>query len=143
MPLLSSNKKAYHDYHILEEYEAGIILLGPEVKSCRNNGISLKEGFVSLQSGEAFLVNAHIAPYKDGYDDISPTRKRKLLLNKKEIKYLKESVERKGLTLIPLRAYTTRGLIKVALGLAKGKKTHDKREDMKNKESKKQIRSLA
>jgi SsrA-binding protein len=143
MPVIAKNKKAYHDFHILDEYEAGIVLFGTEVKSCRQGNVSLKEGFATIEEGEVFLHNVHISPYKEGnMQNVEPTRKRKLLLHKKQIRDIKKATEQKGMTMVPLSFYTTRGLIKVKLGLAKGKDLHDKREAMKKKESDRKIRNL-
>ena len=143
MGTIAKNKKAYHDFHIIEEYEAGIKLVGTEVKSCRQNNVSLKEGFAVVKDNEIFLHNVHISPYKEGNrENHEPTRTRKLLLNKKEIKDIKEAIDRKGMTLVPLSMYTSRCFIKVKLGLAKGKDRFDKRESIKEREDKRKMDRL-
>jgi SsrA-binding protein len=140
MKVYAENRKARFNYEILEEFEAGIILSGAEVKSIRAGHISLKEAFATVRNGEIFLTNAHISPYKpagnEGYD---PTRSRKLLLNSSEITKLIGKSGEQGLTLVPLRVYDKSGKIKVEIGLAKGKKKYDKREIIKKRE---QIREV-
>lgn len=130
------NRSAYHDYTILEHFEAGIKLTGPEVKSVKGNLVSLTGAFVRLIGSEAYLVNAQIQPYIfariEGYD---PRRTRKLLLSKKEIIALKGKIEGANLTLVPLSLYTSHGLVKVEVGLAKGKKQYEKRETLKKRET--------
>lgn len=130
------NKKAYFDYEILEKYEAGIALKGTEVKSLREGKANLRDAFVRIENGEAFLFNAYIAPYSHGnLFNHEPTRKRKLLLHKREIKRLMGKTQEKGLTIVPLRIYfNKRGIAKVEIALVKGKKKHDKREAIKRRE---------
>ena len=128
------NKKAMHDYHILEKYEAGLVLLGTEVKSVREGKINIKEAYITEEKGEFFLIGAHIARYEQrGYAEHDPLRKKKLLLNKDEIKKLIGKSKEKGLTLVPLSVYPKGKYIKLAFALAKGKKLYDKRESLKAK----------
>jgi SsrA-binding protein len=131
------NKKARRDYEIIETLEAGISLLGSELKSIRQGGISLQESYVQVTNGECFLVHAHVSPYAfTSVQPPDPYRSRKLLLHKREIEKLAIQVQRKGLTIVPLRVYINpRGKVKVEIGLGRGKKIHDKRADIKNKES--------
>lgn len=137
MKVIATNKKAEHDYYIFERYEAGIVLEGSEVKSARNGNISIKEGYAIIENGEIYLINVHISPYeKTSSFQPDPKRKRKLLLHKHEIKRLIGKVQRRGFTLIPLKVYINeRGYIKVELGLGKGKKLIDKREEIRRKEA--------
>lgn len=141
---LAQNKKAYHDYTILETYEAGIVLKGTEIKSVRQGKLNLKDGFVKIQNGEAYLWNVHISPYDQGnLFNHDPLRSRKLLLHKKQLQKLIGELKVQGITLIPLKVYLKDGFAKVLIGLAKGKKQYDKREDLKRKEQKREIdRSL-
>ena len=133
--IICLNKKARHNYSIDEVYEAGISLLGTEVKSLRDGRAHLKESYAKLKNDEIFLVNAHISPYTHaGHSNHDPVRQRKLLLHKKEIRRLAGKMTERGLTLIPLRMYFKRGKAKVELGLGKGKKLHDKREDIKKRD---------
>ncbi len=125
------NRQARYDYEILEKFEAGINLLGPEVKSIRENEISLNESFVHMRDGQAYLVNAHIHPYQNSALSISPTRTRKLLLHKKELTHLNSKIAATGLTLIPLVLYNKGNIFKLEVALAKGKKKWDKREAIK------------
>lgn len=132
-----SNPKARHNFTILESFEVGIVLTGSEVKSLRQGKASLQESFAIVTDGEVWLVSMHIAPYAEaGYAQHEPLRKRKLLLHRKEIDKLEAKIKQQGLTLVPLRLYFTRGMAKVELGLAKGKKTFDKREALKAKDAK-------
>ena len=126
---VARNPRAAHDYHILETWEAGIVLTGTEVKSLRHRKASIKEGFARVRNGEVFLEGMNITPYEQGnrYNH-DPLRSRKLLLHQKEIERLIGAVEQKGLTLVPLEVYFRRGHAKVALALGRGKKLHDKRE---------------
>lgn len=127
--LVVNNRKAFHDFFILEKMEVGISLFGTEVKSLREGRINLKDGFARIDRGELYLHNCHISPYSHGnLANHDPTRRRKLLMKKKEIWRLSGKVREKGLTLIPLKIYFQRGWAKVELGLAKGKHLHDKRE---------------
>jgi SsrA-binding protein len=133
---IARNKKARHDYHILETIEAGIVLTGTEVKSCRAGKLSIKESYARFIKGELFLVNAHIAPYETGsLFNHEETRTRKLLLSKPEIRKLLGKVNEEGLTLIPVAAYfNQRNVLKIELALARGKKMYDKREDIKKRD---------
>ena len=141
---LVSNRKARHDYEILETYEAGIVLLGTEIKSLRDHGGSLQDSYVVINKREAFLKNASIAPYKFGnIFNHEERRDRKLLLHKREIETLKRHIEQKGLTLIPLAMRLKKGYVKVVIAVARGKKLHDKRSASKEKEHKREMeRSL-
>ncbi len=135
--IISVNKKARYDYHVLETYEAGLVLSGAEVKSVRCGEVSLKESYIRPIRGELFLIGAHIAPYAfSGLADYDPVRKRKLLMHRMEIDKLRGSVERKGLTLIPLSIYLKGGYAKLEVALAKGKAAPDKRQGIKERESK-------
>lgn len=138
----SENKKVYYDYEILEKLEAGIVLIGQEVKSIRTGRINLAGTYVVLQENEVFLINANIPPYqpKNAPTDYNPKRSRKLLLKKSEIKYLIGKTKEKGLTLIPLRVYSKKGKIKIEFGITKGKKKRDKRELIKKRDIEREIR---
>ena len=134
MTTLAQNKKARHNFHILETFEAGIALVGTEVKSCRARSIALTDSYARLVDGELFLIGAHIAEYTQGNrNNHAPRRSRKLLMHKREIRRLTQDIEARGLTLIPLRVYLLRHNIKVELGLCKGKNVRDKREDIKKR----------
>ena len=138
--LICNNKKAYHDYFIEEKFEAGMVLTGTEVKSLRLGKANLNDSFVQIRSGEAFLNNLHISPYDFGNrENHDPDRARKLLLHKKEIIKLYSRIREQGYTLIPLRLYFKDGKVKTELGLAKGKKNYDKREDLKKKDHQREI----
>jgi len=142
MKILAENKKAYYNYEILEKFEAGIALIGQEVKSLKTRGVNLAGNYVILKNSEVFWVGANIHPYqpKNAPPDYNPERSRKLLLKKSEIKYLIGKSKRKGLTLIPLKLYTTRsGKIKLEFALARGKKKFDKREKIKKREIERKI----
>lgn len=137
---IARNKRASHDYHILETWEAGLVLTGSEVKSLRNGRANIGDSYAILNAGEVYLLNLHISPYEQAsYFNHEPTRTRKLLLHRKEIKKMIGSVERQGLTLIPLELYFKKGKAKVALGLGKGKKLHDKRADLKKKDDEREM----
>ena len=124
------NRRARHEYHILESLEAGLVLTGTEVKSIRMGGVSIGEAYARFRDGEAWLLGMHVPPYKEGsFSNEEPNRPRKLLLKREQIEKLMARVGEKGLTIIPLRMYFTRGMVKVELGLAKGKNLWDKRED--------------
>ena len=139
MTVLAKNRKASHDYEILERYEAGIELRGTEVKSCRARSISLADAHARIRNGEVWLYGVHIAPYKQGnINNHEPRRTRKLLLKKKQIRSLAQSTQTKGTTLIPLSIFLRKNMIKVELGLCKGKAKHDKREEMRRKIHKKE-----
>jgi len=127
------NRNARHNYDILETFEAGIDLLGPEVKSVRESKVSLNEAFVHIRDKQAYLVNAHIHPYQNAVDKIPPTRSRKLLLHKKEIVSLAGKIASSGLTLVPLKLYNKGNIFKLEIGIGKGKKKWDKREALKRK----------
>lgn len=140
MKLLANNKKAYHDYFIEEKYEAGLSLLGSEVKSIKKGKVSIKESFISDRKGEMFIYGMHVTPYSQAYDkDIDPTRTRRLLLHKKEINKLIGKKTQAGYTVVPLRIYERDGLVKLELALAKGKKQYDKRESIKAKDDKRKM----
>lgn len=141
MNIYADNKKARFNYEILEEFEAGILLSGPEVKSVRAGQISLKEAFATVKQGELFLTNAHISPYKPaGKIDYNPTRSRKLLLKKSEITKLIGKSQAEGYTLIPLKIYAKNGFIKVEIGLGKGKKKYDKRDTIKKRDIERDVK---
>lgn len=138
--LICNNKKAYHDYFIEEKFEAGMVLTGTEVKSLRMGRANLNDSFAQVRSGEAWLNNLHISPYEFGNrSNHDMDRARKLLLHKKEIIKLFSKIREQGYTLIPLRLYFKDGMVKAELGLAKGKKLYDKREDMKEKDHKRDM----
>jgi SsrA-binding protein len=134
--LIQENKEARFHYEILDTYEAGMALMGSEVKSLRGKNVRLKDSYVAFIRDEAFLQNAHIAPYKmGGYANHEPERLRKLLMHKAEIEYLMSSTREKGLSVIPLKIYFKNGKVKILLGLGKGKKLHDKRESIKKRDA--------
>lgn len=140
MKLLANNKKAYHDYFIEEKYEAGLSLLGSEVKSIKKGKVSIKESFISDKKGEMFIYGMHVTPYSQAYDkDIDPTRTRRLLLHKKEINKLIGKKTQAGYTVVPLKIYERDGLVKLELALAKGKKQYDKRESIKARDDKRKM----
>jgi SsrA-binding protein len=137
---VARNKKAFHDYHIEEKVEAGMVLVGTEVKSLRDGKVNLRESHVIIKGGEAFLLNCHISHYSHGnVQNHEPTRTRKLLLNKREIGKLAAKVAQKGMSLIPLRIYFKGSVAKVEIGLGRGKRFFEKRESIKERESKKEI----
>ena len=138
--IVARNRKARHDFHILEKYEVGIKLQGTEVKSVRNGRVNLKDSFATVDDGELFLYNMHISPYEQGnrYNH-EPERKRKLLMHKRDIRRLYGKVKEKGLSLVPLSLYFRRKWLKVELALAKGKNLYDKRQDLKKKTHQRQI----
>jgi SsrA-binding protein len=141
--LIAENRKAYHDYHILETYEAGIALLGTEVKAIREGRINLRDSFGRIEGGEVFLHNVHIGPYSQrGYADHPPLRPRKLLLHRHEIRKLVGRVVEKGMTLVPLRVYLKNGRVKVAVALARGKKGPDRREAIRRRELERETRAV-
>jgi SsrA-binding protein len=141
MGVLAINKRANFDYFLLDQYEAGLVLNGQEVKSVRSGQVSLKESFVTLKGTELYLTNAYIAPYKQAGAKLinDPTRARKLLLKKSEIRQLIGKVRTEGLTLVPLRLYTKKRLLKLSFAVGKGKKKFDKREDIAKREAKRNI----
>lgn len=135
------NKKAYFDYTILEELEAGIALTGTEIKSIRKGSIDLKDTFVNIKNNEAFILNMYIAKYEEGnIFNHEERRTRKLLLHKKEIKKLKEQIKVEGLTIIPLKLYFKKNKVKILIGICKGKKLYDKRASLKEKDLKREAR---
>lgn len=137
---IAKNKKARHDYFIEDSLEVGIVLKGTEVKSIRQGKANLKDSFAQVENGEIFLNNLHISPYEQGNRyNVDPTRKRKLLLHKKEISKLIGYTAQKGYSLIPLELYLKEGLVKINLGVAKGKKLYDKRQDMAKKDAQRRI----
>jgi len=130
MKIIAKNKKAFHDYFILQKYEAGIVLQGTEVKSMREGKANLKESYARIDNGELWIIGMHISPYKQGnINNHDPVRKRKLLMHASEIQRLRKSTDEKGLTIVPLLLYFSGGRVKVELGLARGKHLYDKRED--------------
>jgi SsrA-binding protein len=138
--LISHNRKARHDYHIDETFEAGIVLTGTEVKSVRDTRVNLKDSYARVERNELFLYNMHISPYEQGNRfNHEPLRIRKLLMHKGEIGRLAGKVKEKGYTLVPLKIYLKRGLIKVELGLGRGKKSYDKRQTIAERDSKREM----
>ncbi len=138
--IIAKNKKAFHDYHIFDTLEAGIVLTGSEIKSIRAGQVNLRDGYATIQDGEVWLMNVHIAPYNQANrENHEPRRTRKLLLHRREINRLLGKLQEKGLTLIPLKLYLKNSRAKVELGLARGKKLYDKRASLKEKESRRQI----
>jgi SsrA-binding protein len=132
---IAENRKAFHDYHLLETFEAGIVLLGTEVKAIREGRVNLRDAFARLEGGEVYLYNVNISPYSHrGYADHEPLRRRKLLLHRHEIQKLVGKTVEKGLTLVPVRMYFKKGHVKIAVSLAKGKKEYDKRETIKKRD---------
>lgn len=137
--LIANNKKAYHDYFIEETYEAGIALHGTEVKSLRMGKCSIKESFVRIENEEVYIYGMHISPYEKGnIFNRDPLRVKKLLLHKNEIRKIKGKIAEKGYTLVPLKVYFNRSLVKVEIGLAKGKKLYDKRQDIAKKDQRRE-----
>ena len=138
--LVANNKKAYHDYFIEEKYECGIELFGTEVKSIRMGKCSIKEAYVQVTGGQAFIEGMNISPYEKGnIFNREPLRRRRLLLHKKEILRLQGQVQTKGYTIMPLQVYFKQGLVKIEIGLARGKKLYDKREDAAKKAAERDI----
>ncbi|WP_073151464.1 SsrA-binding protein SmpB [Paramaledivibacter caminithermalis] len=139
--VIANNKKARHDYFIEETYEAGIVLKGTEVKSIRLGRVNLKDGYADIKDGEVILYNVHISPYEQGnIFNVDPTKPRKLLLHKREIRKLVGYITQKGYTLVPLQLYLNeRGLVKLQLAVAKGKKLHDKRSSIAKKDAERRI----
>ena len=137
---VARNKKALHEYHIIDTYEAGLVLFGPEVKSIKNGKASLTESFARVEGSEVYLYGMHVTPYDPASRwNTDPVRTRKLLLNRREIRRLIGATQQEGFTLVPLELYLKDGYIKLALALAKGKKTHDKREDIKRRDANREI----
>jgi SsrA-binding protein len=140
--LIADNRKALHDYHVLDSWEAGVVLLGTEVKAIREGRVNLRDSFARVDKGEVWLLNVHISPYSHtGYARHDERRHRKLLLHEHEIRKLAGRVAEKGLTLVPLRMYFKKGRVKVQLALAKGKQVHDKRETIRRREIDRETRA--
>lgn len=141
--MIQDNKKVRFDYHIEETFEAGLVLMGSEVKSIRDRSIQLKDSYISFQGNEAFLQNAHIGEYKaSSYNNHHPERLRKLLLNRNELDQIFAALREKGLTCVPTKIYFSKGRVKVEIALVKGKKTHDKRETIKKRDVDNQLRRV-
>jgi len=139
---IAENRKAFHDFHILETFEAGIVLLGTEVKAIREGRVNLRDSFARVEDGEVFLYNVNISPYSHrGYANHEPLRRRKLLLHRDEIRKLIGKTVERGMTLVPVRLYYKKGRVKVAVSLAKGKKDYDKRETIKRREADRETRA--
>ena len=137
--LIANNKKAYHDYFILEKYEVGLVLHGTEVKSLRMGKCSIKESFIRVEDGEMYIYGMHISPYEKGnIFNKDPLRVRKLLLHKKEILKISGKMKEQGITVVPLQVYFSGSLVKMEIGLAKGKKLYDKRDDIAKKDQKRE-----
>jgi SsrA-binding protein len=140
--LVADNRKAFHDYHILETFEAGVVLLGTEVKSIREGRVNLRDSYGRAEQGEIWVYNIHISSYTHrGYADHEPTRRRKLLLHADEIRKLIGKTTERGMTIVPTKMYFKNGRVKLAIGLAKGKKTHDKRETIRRREAERETRA--
>lgn len=139
--IVIKNRKAFHDFHILEKFEAGISLWGTEVKSIREGRVHLQEAYARYADGNVYLVGMHVSPWQGAsdYDQHDATRTRQLLLHKREIRKISEQVEQGGMTLVPLMLYFKRGKLKVELGLAKGKRQHDKRETVAKREAEREM----
>ena len=141
--LIADNRKARHDYHLFETFEAGIVLLGTEVKAIREGRVNLKDSYGRVEHGEVFLYNVHISPYSHrGYATHEPLRRRKLLLNRAEIRKLVGKTVERGLTLIPVRMYFKNGRVKVVISVAKGKKNYDKRETIRRRDIDRETRAM-
>ena len=139
---IAENRKAFHDFHLLETFEAGIALLGTEVKAIREGRVNLRDSYARIEGGEVFLFNVNISPYSHrGYAEHEPLRRRKLLLHRVEIRKLIGKTVEKGMTLVPVRMYFKNGRVKVAVSLAKGKKDYDKRETIKKREADRETRA--
>jgi SsrA-binding protein len=139
---IADNRKAFHDYHILETFEAGVVLQGTEVKSIRDGRVNLRDSYARVEGDEVFVYNIHISPYTHrGYADHEPTRRRKLLLHRQEIRKLIGKTVEKGMTLVPVRLYFKNNRVKVAVSLAKGKQAHDKREAIRRRETDRETRA--
>ncbi len=139
---IAENRKAFHDFHILDTYEAGVALLGTEVKAIREGRVNLRDSFARVEDGEVFLYGVNISPYSHrGYADHEPLRRRKLLLHREEIRKLIGKTVARGMTLVPIRMYFKNGKVKVAVSLAKGKKEYDKRETIKRREADRETRA--
>ena len=139
---IAENRKAFHDFHLLESFEAGLVLLGTEVKAIREGRVNLRDSFARVEDGKVFLYNVNISPYSDrGYADHEPLRRRKLLLHRSEIRKLIGKTVEKGMTLVPVRLYFKDGRVKVSVSLAKGKKDYDKRDTIKKREVDRETRA--
>jgi SsrA-binding protein len=139
---LAENRKALHDYEVLETFEAGVVLMGTEVKSIRDGRVNLRDSYARIERDELFVFNVHISPYTHrGYADHEPMRKRKLLLHRAELRKLIGRTVEKGLTLVPLRMYLKNGRVKLAVSLVRGKKLHDKRETVRRREADRETRA--
>ena len=139
---IAENRKAFHDFHLIETFEAGVALLGTEVKAIREGRVNLRDSFARVEDGEVFLYNVNISPYSHrGYADHEPLRRRKLLLRRDEIRKLVGRTHEKGMTLVPVRMYFKNGRVKLAVSLAKGKKDYDKRETIKRREADRETRA--
>ena len=139
---IAENRKAFHDYHVLDTWEAGMVLLGTEVKSIREGRVNLRDSYARVEKGEVWLYNVNISSYSHrGYADHEPLRQRKLLMHRDEIRKLIGKTTERGMTLVPLRMYFSKGRVKVAIGLAKGKKDYDKRETIKRREADRETRA--
>ena len=139
---IAENRKAFHDFHMVETFEAGVALLGTEVKAIREGRVNLRDSFARVEDGEIYLYNVNISPYSHrGYADHEPLRRRKLLLHRNEIRKLIGKTVEKGMTLVPVRLYYKNGRVKVAVSLAKGKKDYDKRETIKRREADRETRA--
>jgi SsrA-binding protein len=140
--VIADNRKAFHDYHVIDTWEAGVALLGTEVKSIREGRVNLRDSYARIDNGEVWLQNVHIGPYSHtGYSSHEERRQRKLLLHRDEIRKLTGQVAQKGLTLVPLKMYFKNGRVKVALALVKGKQAHDKRETLRRREVDRETRA--
>ena len=141
--LIADNRKARHDYHLFDTYEAGVELLGTEVKAIREGRVNLRDSYGRIEGGEVFLCNLHISPYSHrGYAEHAPLRRRRLLLHRYEIRKLVGKTQERGFTLVPVRLYFKRGRVKVAVSLAKGKHTRDKRETIRRREIDRETRAM-
>ena len=141
--VVATNKKAYHDYFVEDTYESGIVLVGSEVKSVRKGAVNLKDSYAIIKGNEVFLLGVHISPYEKGscFNE-DPLRTRKLLLNRQEINKIRGKIEIKGYTLVPLKMYFKQSLVKVELGICKGKELHDKRQAIKTREENRNIQRI-
>lgn len=139
--VVTTNRKAYHDYHIEEEIEAGIALTGTEIKSIRAGRVNLRDAYARIENGELWLIGMHVSPYEHagGYFQHDPDRPRKLLVHRSELAYLRSRVEAKGYTLVPLRLVLRKGLAKVDIGVARGKKSYDKREALAERDARREV----
>jgi len=139
--VIVTNRKARHDYHLMERYEAGIVLQGTEVKAIRAGRMNLTDSYARVEDNEVFLIDAHISPYEQGGENHEPKRKRKLLLKRAEIRKIENKTHPTGMTLVPTKAYFSDGKVKIEIALAKGKHDYDKREDIRKAEDQRAIRS--